>query len=120
MSEKVWHDVPRIKIRTPVRWYSRSPSPLNRGDEDVKARHCDESGYRRGSDCDGLGDGLMEEGIACECSVRGFIEVGCIPMRRRVRCKVCDRPVILLWALESIVTGTTVVVDAGLICSNYF
>jgi hypothetical protein len=39
-------DVPRMKIRTPVRWYSLSPA-LNLGVEDVKVRewrHCGERG----------------------------------------------------------------------------
>ena len=56
-----WDDVPRMKIRTPVRWYSLSPA-LNLGLDDVKVRacrHCDERGMRRVEDCGCIWDGLI-------------------------------------------------------------
>ncbi len=74
IRQSVECDVPRMKIRTPVRWYSLSPV-LNLGEEDVKARvcrHCEERGKRRGRDC----DGLIDERGFCECRDRYWVVVG--------------------------------------------
>ena len=88
-------NVPRMKIRTPVRWYSLSPV-LNLGLEDVKprvSRHCDERGTRRrAEDCDWIGDGLIDEVVDCHLKEEHLVDAGCAASRRVARWNDGARP----------------------------